>query len=270
MNLKEIEEIENKYLNKYFYFLKYVEEEMLNGFKSMYDIEKDWRRFWGTTKSDFATGAERIIYGLLNGKAFGSPNSTPVSSDLMFELDDAFIHIDVKTYGESNRGDFTTSHTIEANQTSYYCEIMEKPRGSTVRNKFVPTRVHPANLPAFYTKKNGIKKICLTYFVSILTENNGRDLMAIVLTCLPNIKLKKHYKNRPIKAGKKKERVTNTSINGKSYKIGTGRFDFSEVRTFELLTNTPNRIKVIYYDSVKCSRHSNLNLLGTIYTSQTI
>jgi hypothetical protein len=268
MRLTEIEEIENKYLNKYFYFFKYVEDEMLNGFKSMYDIENNWRKHWGTNKSDFSTGAERIIYGLLNGKAFGNPNSSPVSSDLMFELDDAFIHIDVKTYGETNRGDFTTSHTIEANQTSYYCEIMEKTRNSIVRNKFSPTRVHPANLPAFYTKRNGLKKICLTYFVSILTENFGRDLMAIVLTCLPNIKLKKHYKFRPIRAGKNPESQSSISIHGKEFKRGKGRFDFKEVSDFELLNNTPKRVKVIYYDMAKCSKYPNLNLIRSIYNLQ--
>lgn len=268
MTLTEIEEIEHKYLNKYFYFFKYVEDEMLSGFKSMYDIENDWRRHWGTNKSDFATGAERIIYGLLNGKAFGNPNSSPVSSDLMFELDDAFIHIDVKTYGENNRGDFTTSHTIEANQTSYYCEIRQKRTVNGIREKFSPTRVHTANLPAFYRKKNGLKKICLTYFVSILTENLGRDLMAIVLTCLPNIKLKKHYNFRPIRAGKRPDTQSSFSINNKEFKRGKGRFDFNEVSDFELLNNSPKRVKVIYYDATKCSQYPNLNLIGSIYNSQ--
>ncbi|MFY9089376.1 hypothetical protein [Arcobacter aquimarinus] len=264
MTLEEIEEIERKYLNKYYYFFKYVEDEMLNGFKSMYDIEKNWRKHWDSSKSDFSTGAERIIYGLLNGKAFGNPNSTPVSADLMFELDDAFIHIDVKTYGEKNRGDFTSSHSLEANQTSYYCEILEK----ATRSKMSPTRVHKASLPAFYTKKDTTRKICLTYFISILTENKGRDLMAIVLTCVPNLRLKKHYSSRPIKAGKKVLPQTFTSRNGNNYKIGTGRFDFAAVGTFELLNNQPSRVKVIYYDSNKCSVYGALNLIGSIYSSQ--
>ncbi|MGJ0357339.1 hypothetical protein [Aliarcobacter butzleri] len=267
MKLSEIEEVENKYLKKYFYFFKYVENEMFNGFKSMYDIEKNWRKFWGTNKSDFSTGAERVVYGLLNGKAFGSPNSTPVSSDLMFEMDDAFIHIDVKTYGESNLKDFTTSHTIEANQTSYFCEIMEKPKNGG-RSKFIPTRVHSANLPDFYTKKDGSKKICLTYFISILTENYGRDIMCIVLTCLPNIKLKQHYKYRPIKAGKNSDSFVSMSKNYKPFKFGKGRFDFKEVGTFELLPNTPSRVKVIYYDVAKCSKYTNLDLIKSIYNRQ--
>lgn len=265
MTLSEIEEIENKYLKKYFYFFKYVEDEMIKGFKSMYEIEKNWRKYWPSSNSDFSTGAERIIYGLLNGKAFGTPNSTPISADLMFELDDAFIHIDVKTYGESNKGDFDTSHTIAANQTSYYCEIRKK---NSLRTKFTPTRVHPANLPSYYTKKDGTKKICLTYFISILTENNGRDIMAIVLTCLPNLRLKKHYGFRPIQMGKTKYETIHTSRRGANSQYATGRFDFKEVDKFELLINTPNRVKVIYFDYIKCSRHASLNFISTIYNNQ--
>lgn len=37
---KEIEKIENKYLNKYFYFLKFAEDELLNWFKTRFRFLK--------------------------------------------------------------------------------------------------------------------------------------------------------------------------------------------------------------------------------------
>ena len=70
---QEIEKLERKYLNKYYHFLKFAEDEMLEGFKTKDDIKDDW---WGLYSSqtegkgisDFSTGAERIVYSLLNGK----------------------------------------------------------------------------------------------------------------------------------------------------------------------------------------------------------
>ena len=38
--LKKIELLEQKYLNKYFYFLKFAEDELLFGFKKKYKIKK--------------------------------------------------------------------------------------------------------------------------------------------------------------------------------------------------------------------------------------
>ncbi|MCU9939554.1 hypothetical protein NW739_01940 [Mycoplasmopsis felis] len=86
---------------------------MFEGFKTKEDIKDDWLGLYGTNEgegiSDFSVGAERIIYSLLNGKGIGQPNSSPVGSDLFFEVEDAYIHIDLKTLQEENIGDFTTS-----------------------------------------------------------------------------------------------------------------------------------------------------------------
>lgn len=112
-DLKKIEKLELKYLNKYYHFLKFAEDEMFEGFKTKEDIKDDWLGLYGTNEakeiSDFSVGAERIIYSLLNGKGIGQPNSSPVGSDLFFEVEDAYIHIDLKTVQEENIGDFTTS-----------------------------------------------------------------------------------------------------------------------------------------------------------------
>lgn len=95
---KTIEQLENKYLNKFYHLLKYAEDEILQGFETKEKIKSDWKDCWAiANKGDFSVGAERIIYSLINGKCTGQPNSCPVGSDLFFEVDDAFIHIDLKT-----------------------------------------------------------------------------------------------------------------------------------------------------------------------------
>ena len=48
--LKWIEELELKYLNKYYYFLKFAEDEMFLGFKTKEKIKKDWQDLYGKEK----------------------------------------------------------------------------------------------------------------------------------------------------------------------------------------------------------------------------
>ena len=95
MTSKEIELLEEKYLKKFYHFLKFAEDEMLEGFKTKETIRDDWYPFYHSGISDFSTGAERIVYALFNGKGIGQPNSAPVGADLFFEVPDAFIHIDL-------------------------------------------------------------------------------------------------------------------------------------------------------------------------------
>ena len=124
----EIEQKELKYLKKFYHFLKYVEDEMIEGFNSKEKIRSDWEGKYGKELSEFAVGAERIVYALLNGRAFGTPNSNPVSSDMFFEVEDAFIHLDMKTVVTDNLGDITNSIFVGENQNSYN-GIIKKRKG---------------------------------------------------------------------------------------------------------------------------------------------
>ena len=119
MTETDLEKLELKYLNKYYYFLKFAIDEILEGLKTKDKISNDWKSIWGTKISSYSTGAERVIFSLLNGKGIGIPNSSPVGSDLFFEVKDAFIHIDLKTVGTKNIGDFDKSIFIGTNQNSY-------------------------------------------------------------------------------------------------------------------------------------------------------
>lgn len=243
LTLRQIEELEHKYLVKYWYFLKYVEDDIIKGFETKDDISSDWEGLYGTENggiSDFAVGSERIIYALLNGKIAGQPNSCPVSSDLFFEIDEAFIHIDLKSVTTTdgvkidengkkltdNIGDFNSSIFIGRNQNSYKGQmIVNKGKDNEEYRDYVP------NLPIFYTKKNGDRKINLTYFITILNNTVTQKTELISIMSVPNGKLEKHYKERPLKAGKNPDKT---------------RFNFKECSTFELLENAPKRIKVIY------------------------
>lgn len=242
MNLMQIEEIEYKYLKKYFYFLKFSEDEMFKGFKTKEYIKDDWVNFYGEGISDFAVGAERIVYALLNGKGIGQPNSSPVGSDLFFEVEDAFIHIDMKTVNILNISDFTGSIFIGENQNSY---------AATIKKQNGTEEEYKPSLPTFYNKNNKNKKICLTYFITILYDKNDLSIKVISIDSMPNGELIKHYGSRPLQAGKNP---------------GKARYNLSEVNTFELLPKKPSRIKVVYFDeNMPDSLSRKLSLFKNIY-----
>lgn len=234
MPLKDIEFLEHKYLMKYWYFLKFVEDEMVNGLDSMTDIINDWQGLYGgdSGTSQFDVGCERIVYALLNGKIAGKPNSNPVSSDLFFEVEDAYIHIDLKSVttseskGKDNIGDFNTSIFVGENQNSYTGVIIKNEgKAKESRENYNP------KLPTFYSKKNGDKKITLTYFVCLLNNSDTMKSELISIMCMPNGKLNQHYGSRPLKAGKNP---------------GKARFNFSKVPYFELLGNNEKRVRIIH------------------------
>ena len=233
MKKKEIEEIELKYLNKYYHFLKFAEDELLYGFKTKAEIENDWIDKYKSGISDFAVGAERIVYSLLNGKGIGQPNSAPVGADLFFEVQEAFIHIDLKTVsasltGKTNIGDYTKNIFVGTNQNSYKGQmIVNKGRSSEKYRDYVPA------LPTFYNKGKENEKICLSYFVTILYDKDTLDTLVMCIVCMPNGELEPHYKTRVLQAGKLKDKT---------------RFRFTDVPNFELLPDDKKRIKVVYFD----------------------
>lgn len=233
MILKEIEQIEEKYLSKYYYFLKFTEDELLCGFKTKENIKNDWIGLYKSGISDFAVGAERIVYSLLNGKGIGQPNSCPVGADLFFEVEDAFIHIDLKTVGASlngktNIGDYTKNIFVGTNQNSYkgYMVVNEGGKNEEIR-EYVPS------LPTYYNKGKTNEKICLTYFVNILYDKDTLDTLVISIVCMPNGELESHYKTRVLQAGKN---------------IDKTRFRFTNVSNFEILGEDKKRIRVVFFD----------------------
>ena len=248
-----IENLEYKYLMKYYYFLKFAEDEMFLGFKTKEAIKDDWYGLYGSEDgkgiSDFAVGAERIVYALLNGKGIGQPNSCPVGSDLFFEVDDAYIHIDMKTVQQDNIGDFIGSIFVGENQNSYRGKMNVRSRTSgIIERDYTPA------LPTYYNKGKSNEKICLSYFITILYNRETLDIMVITIDSMPNGELEKHYSTRVLKAGKNP---------------GKTRFNRSLVNKFELLPGTPSRIKIIYFDKNMPEEYKAcLKLYEDIYDEQ--
>lgn len=227
MTNQEIEKLENKYLNKFYHFLKSFEDEMMDGFHTKEKIKDDWLGKYGTNISDFAVGAERIIYALFNGKGIGQPNSCPVGSDMFFEVKDAFIHIDLKTVQTRNIGDITRSIFVGENQNSYKGVMNVNSKEGTIQREYIPA------LPSFYNKGKINEKICLSFFITIVYEDENLNILNINLICMPNGQLESHYGSRVLQAGKNP---------------GKTRFRFTEVPNFELLDSPRSRVKVIYFD----------------------
>lgn len=245
---QDIEKIEEKYLKKFFYLMKYAEDEMMIGFKTKEKIKNDWIGKYGTNISDFAVGAERIIYALMNGKGVGQPNSCPVGSDMFFEVNDAFIHIDLKTVQTNNIGDITKSIFVGRNQNSYKGKMIVNKSGKRIERDYEPA------LPTFYNRGTIDEKICLSYFLTILYEASNLNILAINIICMPNGELESHYGTRVLQAGKNPDKT---------------RFRFSDVHNFELLSGSPSRIKVVYFDKDMNLRYKKkLNFYEDIYDNQ--
>ncbi|EOU1467733.1 TPA: hypothetical protein ACOTFX_001211 [Clostridium perfringens] len=222
INLNNIEFWENEYLKQIYYLLKIDEEKMLRGFDTKEEIRGDWERFLGAETSDFATGSERIFYWLFS--QFGVPNSSPIGSDMFFETYNAYVHIDIKTVTLANIGDFRRNIFVGDNQNSYIGNI--NLRGGESRS-------YKGNLPTYYTKNDGSKKLCLTYFIVILYNEINLDIQTIAITCMPNGELNSVYGDKVISAGKNKGKI---------------RFNYSKIKKFELLPDKPYRTKVLLWN----------------------
>ena len=67
---------------------------------------------------NFAT-VEIIVYSLLNGKRNRTAKFIAYRADFIFEVEDAFIHIDLKLFKTRNIGDYTGDIFVGNNQNSY-------------------------------------------------------------------------------------------------------------------------------------------------------
>lgn len=193
LSKEEIEKREYHYLDYLSFMLLYDEDKMIKALNSKDEIKSDWIDAFTGKSSDIDKGAERIYFWLFN--SLGIPNSTPIGADLLYETNNAFIHIDVKTSSfyytttagtkKKNSSDFYGVVPVVHNQTSY--EYGEKIKGKKY--------THSANLPTIYKSKN---KICLTYIIHLIYdkfEDGNLKILAIILISVPNGKLKEYYGN---------------------------------------------------------------------------
>jgi hypothetical protein len=232
MHAKDIELLEKRYFDEIAFFVDKNIHWFLERLKSKNEIKKDWLHLFKKTcrqgydkSSELDIGAERVVHNLFGQYRVFVVNSAPIGSDLMFETPDAFIHIEVKTATDSNPADFKGKIQIAQNQTSY--PITQTKRGN--QYPFIPS------LPTIYSNN----KICLTYVIQII-HNNEEDLpKIIVLFSIPNGLLKSTYGNCA-NAGKHTQKLNRLNSRGDI------RFLYKDAKRFENLENKPSRIKVIY------------------------
>lgn len=241
MEHKEIEFWEHEYLKQIYYLLNIDKQKMLDGFNTKEDIRKDWQDFLGKETSDFATGSERIFYWLFN--QFGVPNSSPIGSDMFFETYNAYVHIDIKTVTKKNIGDITKNIFVGDNQNSYIGHVKTR----TYDDKY------KGNLPTFYHKENGEVKICLTYFICILYNEENLDIQTIIITCMPNGELSEFYEPDTLNAGKNRGKV---------------RYNYSKCKYFRLLNDQPLRTKVLIWSPESDDVKKRLSEIESIYLEQ--
>ncbi|MCX8197872.1 MAG: hypothetical protein N3F07_01615 [Candidatus Micrarchaeota archaeon] len=243
---KMIEVLEKKYLDNFEAFLVKNRQWFLDRLKSKNEIKKDWLKSFKETcrrnyenSSELDTGAERVIHNLFGRyseesvsksneyKKLLAVNSCPIGSDLMFETDEALIHIEVKTATVSNKSDFGGKIQISKNQTTYSVDKIATGRAY----KFKPS------LPTIYSNN----KICLTYVIQIIHKNEEDLPQIIFLLCIPNGLLSSIYKDENCAlAGKQTKKLNRLGSRGDI------RFFYKNAQRFETLEGKPSRIKVIH------------------------
>lgn len=232
LSATQIEEIEKRYLDELDFFIKERLALFLERLKSKNKIKKDWLSVFKATSreaydraSELDKGAQRVIHNLFGQYMAFSVNSSPIGSDLMFETHDSFVHLEVKTATDSNTADFKGKIQISQNQTSY----------SVTKTKAGNSYPFKASLPKVYS--NG--KICLTYVIQIIHNNNDDLPKIIFLYCIPNGELFSTYGNC-VNAGKKEKNLNRLTSKGDV------RFLYKDASRFENLKNESSRIKIIY------------------------
>jgi hypothetical protein len=121
-------------------------------------------------------------------------------------------------------------------------------KGNLIEREYTPS------LPTYYNKGKKNEKVCLSYFITIVYEDQNLNILNINIVCMPNGELEPYYKYKVLKAGKNPDKT---------------RFNFSNLPNFELLDTTPKRIKVVYFDKKMNKEYKNkLKFYENIYDNQ--
>ncbi len=181
----KIEEFEKRYLDYIATSLRQDLKGLIEGLNSRLKILNDWKSEFlktaraGYNASDLDAGAERIFHHLFT-PMFKFPNSCPIGSDLMYQTEDAIIHIEIKTNLITNP-DYKGRVQLGRNQISYKI------------GNFKP------NLPSLY---KSVRLLNLTYVIQIVHEHMSPKINALSVICIPNGQLLKHYGEEILQSGK--------------------------------------------------------------------
>ncbi|MDD4150807.1 MAG: hypothetical protein PHE33_12350, partial [Bacteroidales bacterium] len=114
--------------------------------------------------------------------------------------------------------------------------------------------------------EGGLKKPCLTYFITILYEEKNLEILIINLLSMPNGALYPIYGKNVLKAGKVLYPVGNPKRNTHAKSI---RYKWKENLDFKLLDNNNKRIKVAYFNNeIDIELKRKLSFFEELYKNQ--
>ncbi len=260
---KKLEEIEEYYLST---ISRYLGSDFRGLVNKLENHNKTWDQWYPkilkakSRKSFFDTGAERVVYMLLNrGDILGDPNANPIGSDNSYlKYDESFneylaINIDVKSIkANSSLTDVLINMPIGENQNTYNCDIKY-----FVKNKMVEKRHYEPGLDPIYkiSDQHGTKRsyITLSYSIVILycdepinAEPNKQKVIGIFVNCIPNLLLKKYYENNVFDPGKSGDLVIK-----ENQKIHYSHTDYFISKGNEKIKDIVNNYKITYLDYCK-------------------
>ncbi|MCD6371233.1 MAG: hypothetical protein J7L39_00755 [Candidatus Aenigmarchaeota archaeon] len=198
----ELEKLELKYLDKLESLIRQNLNEILERLRSRFPIFSDWYPAFRATArkgyiaTDLDKGAEKV-FGFFLSKLNWKPVAVPIASDFMYETEDAFIHVEIKTALVTNPSDYRGLFDIGENQTSFDPKLGKR---------FTP------RLPQYYNKNTPNEKPFLTYAIQIvhvdayrvISRGLDQNPVFIILVAIPNGQLQSHYITGVVRKGKQK------------------------------------------------------------------
>lgn len=193
-DLEEIEKIEKKYFLEILEVLTKNKKELVERFNSHLEIKRETQRI-SYKKNLVDAGTERVLMSILcREKPNWDINSSPISADLLFELPDALINIDAKTY--KNKQKEENKVNLRKNQTSYGDSIYFTSKRTDTKLTWMPA------LRTTYNHNKYGEIPCLTYVVKFIYSNNEQRLLEVQLINIPNGQLISIYGENILGRGK--------------------------------------------------------------------
>lgn len=190
---RKLEELEKKYFLEIKEVLEKNKANIVDRFNSRLSIVRDTAGI-SYKLNEVDAGAERVLmYFLSREKTDWKINSSPISSDVLFETVDALINIDAKTYRDKQREEDKIN--VRRNQTNYGDNTHFTSRRG-VKFTWKPS------LKTIYNHDKYGKIPCLTYFVKFIYDDHDQSLVEVQLISIPNGQLIDIYGKDIFRRGK--------------------------------------------------------------------
>lgn len=229
-----IEKLEYYYLTQLDDLIHSNIQEIVSLFARRFKLYNYWKDFLNTglkRLTDLGIGAERVFWKII-ANSFPTWNPVPllIGSNLFFETNDAFVHIDIKSVYVDNLRDYEGLVEVGDAQTSY-----------PMKNKWEAQQEFMPKLQPTYIINNQVK-YSLTYFIQIIYEkpeeiiskNLDPGPVALVLISLPNGNLYDVYGEDIVKYPKSYIRKNKQRIRPANY-----RYYYSEKPCYICLQSIP-------------------------------